>query len=108
VSPRGKPPEKKTRYDLALEHVAHHFEKGTLPLAPPRGEQPADLEQRREGTESREKCAVCPWPVSGELPLPGQRPRLVEYVYKDRTVSFHGDCEAAWLSASREWREQHP
>jgi hypothetical protein len=43
MSPRRKPKEQRTRYDLAHDHLKHHFENGTLPLAPPRDEQPADI-----------------------------------------------------------------
>ena len=105
MSPRGKPPEKRTRYELGFDYCERGFKSGSIPLAPPRGEQPADLVERRVGTEDRPSCAVCPWPINDPIPQKGQRPKLVEYVYKDRTVSFHGDCEEAWLSASHKWRK---
>jgi hypothetical protein len=66
MSPGRKPMEQKTRYDLALDHLAHHFERNTLPLAPPLGELPADLVKIREGTGSgKQHCAVCESLISG-------------------------------------------
>ena len=109
MSPGRKPMEQKTRYDLALDHLAHHFERNTLPLAPPRGQHPADPVEIREGTESGKHCAVCEWLISGALPLPGQRPALVECVYQSGVVlSFHGDCHAAWVDRAASWRREHP
>ena len=105
MSPRGKPWEEMSRYERGLEHCERHFSNETLPLAP-LTEAP---EKRESNTESRASCAVCPWPINDPLPQPDQRPKLVEYVYQSgRIVSFHGDCHAAWLSASREWRRTHP
>jgi hypothetical protein len=68
MSPRRKPKEQRTRYDLAHDHLKHHFENGTLPLAPPRDEQPANIVAIREGGGSGKECAV-----NDPLPLPGQR-----------------------------------
>ena len=102
--------EQKTRYDRALDHLAHHFQRNTLPLALPLGEFPADLVEIREGTGSgKQHCVVCESLISGASPLPESRPTLVEYVYQSGlTVSFHGDCHDAWMSKSIEWRREHP
>ena len=110
MSPGRKPIEQKTRYDLALDHLTHHFQMNTLPLAPPLGELPADLVEIREGPGfGKQHCAVCESLISGAQPLPGQRPVLVEYVYQSGlTVSFHGDCHEAWMNKSVEWRREHP
>jgi len=106
--------EQRSRYDLALDHLAHHFKKETLPLAPPRGERPADLVKIREGTGAGKPCVVCGWLITGEQPLPNQRPSM-EYVYQSGagalagvTLSFHGDCHAAWVNKSESWRREHP
>jgi hypothetical protein len=105
MSPRRKPKEQRTRYDLAHDHLKHHFENGTLPLAPPRDEQPADIVAIREGGGSGKECAVCPWSINDPLPLPGQR-ASVEYEYASgRVLRFHGDCHAAWVDQSRHQRE---
>jgi hypothetical protein len=108
MSPTRKPIEQRTRYDLAHDHLKHHFENGTLPFAPPRDEQPADIVAVREGGGSGKECAVCPWPINDPLPLPGQR-ASVEYEYASgRVLSFHGDCHAAWVDQSRHQRERRP
>jgi len=49
MSPGRQPTEQKTRYDLVLDHLAHHFQRNTLRLAPPLGELSADLVEIREG-----------------------------------------------------------
>ena len=109
MSPGRKSMEQKTRYDLALDLLAHHFERNTLPLAPPHGERPADLVEIREGTGSGKHCSVCESLISGAAPLPTQRPTLVEHVYQSGlTVSFHGDCHTAWVDRSASWRREHP
>jgi len=96
------------RYDMALETLARLFEKNALPLAPPRGERPAALVQVREGEGAGKKCAVCAQLISGERPSPDERPS-VEYVYQSVfTLSFHGDCHAAWVDKSASWRREHP
>lgn len=44
----------------------------------------------------------------GERPSPDERPS-VEYVYQSVfTLSFHGDCHAAWVDKSASWRRGHP
>ncbi len=72
MSPGRKPIEQKTRYDLALDHLTHHFQMNTLPLAPPLGELPADLVEIREGPGfGKQHCAVCESIISGVGPSNG-------------------------------------
>jgi hypothetical protein len=95
------------RYDVALETLARLFEQHALPLAPPPGER-ADLVEVHEGAAAGKTCAVCARLISGERPSPGERPS-VEYVYQSVfTLSFHGDCHAAWVNRSASWRREHP
>ena len=96
-----------SRYDVALEALARLFAKNALPFAPPPGER-ADLVEVREGAAAGKTCAVCARLISGERPSPGERPS-VEYSYQSIfTLSFHGDCHAAWVDKSASWREEHP
>jgi hypothetical protein len=97
------------RYDMALETLARLFAKNALPLAPPPGER-ADLVEVREGEGegAGKTCAVCARLISGEWPSPGERPS-VEYAYQSVfTLSFHGECHAAWVDKSASWRREHP
>ena len=95
------------RYDVALEALTRLFEKNALPLAPPSGER-ADLLEVHEGAAAGKTCAVCARLISGERPSPGERPS-VEYVYQSVfTLSFHGDCHAAWVNKSASWHREHP
>ena len=96
-----------SRYDSALEALARLFEKNALPLAPPPGER-ADLVQVREGEAAGKTCPVCAQLISGERSPPGER-RSVEYAYQSVfTLSFHGDCHAAWVDKSASWRRERP
>jgi hypothetical protein len=70
MSPRRKLMERKTHYELARDqYLPNLFKSGRIDPAPPRGELPAGVVERREGTEDRQSCVVCPWPINGELPL---------------------------------------
>jgi hypothetical protein len=96
------------RYDVALETVARLFEQNALPLAPPPDEGPADLVVVREGEAGGKTCAVCARLISGERPSANEPPS-VEYAYPSVfTLSFHGDCHAAWVHMSASWRRKHP
>jgi hypothetical protein len=110
LSPEGAclyPAPMSLRYDVALEALTRLFEKNALPLAPPPGER-ADLLEVHEGAAAGKTCAVCARLISGERPSPGERPS-VEYVYQSVfTLSFHGDCHAAWVNKSASWHREHP
>ncbi len=96
------------RYDVALETVARLFEQNALPLAPPADEGPADLVVVSEGAAAGKTCAVCAQLISGEQLSRDER-RSVEYAYQSLfTLSFHGDCHAAWVVKSESWRQEHP
>jgi hypothetical protein len=92
------------RYDMALETLARLFEQNALPLAPPAGERAA-LVQVLDGKAAGKTCAVCARLISGDR---AERPS-VEYAYQSVfTLSFHGDCHAAWVHMSASWRRKHP
>ena len=93
---------------MALEILQRLFETNALPLAPPPGKRPASLLEVREGEAAGKTCAVCARLISGERQSPNERPS-VEYVYQSVfTLSFHGDCHAAWVDKSASWRREHP
>jgi hypothetical protein len=95
------------RYDVALETLARLFEQHALPLAPPPGER-ADLVHVFEGAAAGATCAVCAQLIWEERRSPPERPS-VKYMYQSVfTLSFHGDCHAAWVDKSASWRREHP
>jgi hypothetical protein len=99
---------RRLRYDIALETLARLFAKNALPLAPLPGERPAALLAIREGEGAGKTCAVCARLISGARPPPDERPS-VEYSYQSLfTLSFHGECHAAWVDKSASWRREHP
>jgi len=106
MSPGRKSMEQKTRYDLALDLLAHHFERNTLPLAPPHGERPADLVEIREGTGSGKHCRVADLGSGTNTNTAADAGRARVSVRTHRELSR--DCHAAWVDRSASWRREHP
>jgi len=96
------------RYEMALETVARLFKQNALPFAPPPDEGTAALLVVLEGSAAGKTCAVCAHLISGEGPSANEPPSM-EYTYQSVfTLSFHGDCHAAWVDKSASWRRGHP